>query len=117
VLPSPLSLADRRAGFDWSFSLRQVEDSDTAVFDRPAAGRAFFEAAIRDNIDLGRPDRVKLVFGRRVMLAGKRQTPGAFSTQVITPGTRARIEVRYKTSGTKAYLERREGPPHRDSHK
>ena len=42
VLPSPLTLADRRAGFDWSFSVRQLEVSDTAVFDRLAAGRAFF---------------------------------------------------------------------------
>jgi hypothetical protein len=104
VLPSPLTLADRRAGFDWKFSLRQVEVSDTAVFDRPAAGRAFFESAIRDNIDLGRPDKVKVVFGRRVMATGKNKTPGPFTTQVITPGTRARIEVRYKGSGAKAYF-------------
>ncbi len=80
VLPSPLTLADRRAGFDWSFSVRQLEVSHTAVFDRPAAGRAFFEAVIRDNIDLGRPDRVKVVFGRQVVLGPKHRTPGAFAT-------------------------------------
>ena len=104
VLPSPLTLADRRAGFDWSFSVRHLEISDTAVFDRPGAGRAFFESAIRDKIDLGRPDKVKVVFGRRVMTTSKKKTPGPFTTQVITPGTRARIEVRYKTSGAKAYF-------------
>jgi hypothetical protein len=74
------------------------------VFDRPAAGRAWFEAAIRDHVDLGRPDRVKVIFGRQLKLRGKNQTPGSFTTQVITPGTRARIEIRYKTSGAKAYL-------------
>jgi hypothetical protein len=103
-LPSPLTLADRRAGFAWAFSVRQLEIADTAVFDRPAAGRAWFEAAIRDHVDLGRPDRVKVIFDRQLKLRGKNQTPGSFATQVITPGTRARIEIRYKTSSAKAYL-------------
>jgi hypothetical protein len=103
-LPSPLTPADRRAGFDWAWSMRQIEIADTAVFDRPAAGRAWFEAAIRDHVDLGRPDRVKVIFDRQLKLHGKHQTPGSFTTQVITPGTRARIEIRYKTSGAKAYL-------------
>ncbi len=103
-LPSPLTVADRRAGFRWAFSVRQLEIADTAVFDRPAAGRAWFEAAIRDHVDLGRPHKVRVVFDRQLKLRGKNQTPGAFSTQVITPGTRARIEIRYKTSGAKAYL-------------
>lgn len=104
TLPSPLTLTDRRAGFDWAWSIRQVEIADTAVFDRPAAGRAWFEAAIRDHIDLGRPDKVKVIFARQLKLGGKNVTPGSFTTQVITPGTRARIEIRYKTSGAKAYL-------------
>jgi hypothetical protein len=103
-LPSPLTPADRRAGYRWAFSVRQLEIADTAVFDRPAAGRAWFEAAIRDHVDLGRPDKVKLIFDRGLKLRGKNQTPGSFSTQVITPGTRARIEIRYKSSGAKAYL-------------
>jgi hypothetical protein len=103
-LPSPLTGPDRRVGFAWSFSVRQLEIADTAVFDRPAAGRAWFEAAIRDHVDLGRPDKVKVVFARQLKLRGKNLTPGAFSTSVITPGTRARIEIRYKSSGTKAYL-------------
>ena len=104
TLPSPLTVADRRAGFDWAWSIRQVEIADTAVFDRPAAGRAWFEAAIRDHVDLGRPDNVKVIFARQLKLRGQNVTPGSFTTQVITPGTRARIEIRYKTSGAKAYL-------------
>ena len=104
ALPSPLTAADRRAGFAWAFSVRQLEIADTAVFDRPSAGRAWFEAAIRDHLDLGRPDKVRIIFGRQLKLRGKNQTPGSFTTQVITPGTRARIEIRYKTSGAKAYL-------------
>ncbi len=76
TLPSPLTPADHRAGFTWSFSARQLEIADTWVFDRPAAGRAWFEAAVRDHLDLGRPDRVRLVFARRTLTRGKDQTPG-----------------------------------------
>jgi len=81
-----------------------TEIADTACFDRPASGRAWFEAAIRDHLDLGRPDRVRIVFARRILTRGRNHTPGSFATQVITPGTRPRIEIRYKTSGAKAYL-------------
>ena len=102
--PSPLIAADRRTGFAWACSVRQLEIADTAVFDRPAARRAFFEAAIRDHLDLGRPDKVRIIFDRWLVLRGKNQTSGSFATQVITLGTRARIEIRYKTSGAKAYV-------------
>ena len=37
-----------------------MEYSLTQVFDRPVHGREFFEEVIRENLDLGRPDRVQL---------------------------------------------------------
>lgn len=104
VLPSPLTPADKRAGFSWSFSLRQLELSDTAVFDRPQIGRAWFEAAIRDHLDVGRPDNVSIVFDRRVVTRGKRATPGRFATRVITSGTQPQIQVHYRSSKAKAYF-------------
>jgi len=67
VMPDPLTLDDRRAGFDWRFSVAQLEVSDTAVFDAPRRARAWFEAAIGDHLDLGRPERVSLVVDRRVI--------------------------------------------------
>jgi len=36
------------------------------VLDRPLAGRVFFEDVLRANLDAGRPDRVSLIFRRRV---------------------------------------------------
>ena len=45
-----------------SLSIWQMEVSLTQIFDRPLRGREFFEEVIRDNLDLGRPDRVQLVF-------------------------------------------------------
>src|SRR5664279_1808327 len=40
-LPSPFTAADLRAGYVYELAFRQFEVSDTRVFDRPAAGRAF----------------------------------------------------------------------------
>jgi len=37
------------------------------VLDRPASGRIFFDQVIADNLDIGRPDRVGLIFGRRII--------------------------------------------------
>ena len=36
-----------------------MEFSLTQVFDRPVHGREFFEEVIRENLDLGRPDRTE----------------------------------------------------------
>ena len=51
------------------------------VFTRPVRGREFFEQVIRDtrSLDLSQPDRVQLIFGRRVY----RNTPSRFRTQVV----------------------------------
>jgi hypothetical protein len=103
-LPGPLTAADRAAGFDWAFSIRQMEISDTSVFDRPQVGRAWFEAAIKDHLDLGRPDKIRLVFDRQIITAGKHPTPGRFATQVVTRGTHPHIDARYKSSKVKAYF-------------
>ena len=54
---------------------------------------------IRDNLDLGRPDRVGLVFARRVT----RRTPGRFRTRVITDGVVASLHVDYKHAKIKQY--------------
>src|SRR6516162_5376732 len=65
-IPLPLRREDREAGYDWDLSIWQMEVSLTQIFDRPLRGREFFEEIIRDNLDLGRPDRVQLIFDRVV---------------------------------------------------
>src|SRR5439155_1049744 len=61
-LPQPLTAEDRARGYRYDLAFRQLELSDTRVFDRPQAGRAWFEQTLRDQLALGRPDRVALVF-------------------------------------------------------
>ena len=104
VVPDPLCADDRPAGFDWSFSIAQLEISDTAVFDQPRRARAWFEAAIGDHLDLGRPERVSLVVDRTVVNRGRFKTPGRFATEVITRDVAPQLQIHYKSSKAKAYL-------------
>jgi hypothetical protein len=104
IVPDPLTTEDRRAGFDWSFSIAQLEVSDTAVFDAPSRARAWFEAAIGCHLDLGRPERVALVVDRKIINRGTRKTPGRFATEVITRDVLPQLQIHYKSSKAKAYL-------------
>src|SRR6266568_3137772 len=58
---------------------------------------------ILDNLDLGRPDRVSLIFDRKIIRKGKRATPGRFRTRVITEGVTPSLHVDYKNSKIKQY--------------
>ena len=62
-LPHPFTPADRAAGYRYDISILQAEFSLTQMLDRPVTGRVFFEEVIRENLDLGRPDQVWLIFG------------------------------------------------------
>ncbi len=102
-LPWPLTAADRAAVYRHRLSIWQLEVSLTQVFDRPVQGRHFFEAVIRDNLDLGRPDRVSLLFPTRLT----RRTPApafGYRTRVITSGVAPSLHVEYKRSQVKQYF-------------
>jgi hypothetical protein len=98
-LPHPFTVRDRRAGYRYQLSILQAEFSLTQVLDRPVTGRIFFDEVIRENLDLGRPDHVQLIFDRRV---GK-QTLGRFRTRVITEGVTPSLYVEYKHTRIKQY--------------
>src|SRR5262245_60865417 len=98
-LPHPFTAEDRAAGYRYDLSILQAEFSLTQVLDRPLSGRIFFEEVIRENLDIGRPDQVQLIFGRRV----DRQTPGRFRTRVLTEGVAPSLHVDYKRSRIKQY--------------
>jgi hypothetical protein len=99
-LPSPFTASDMRAGYSYELAFRQFEVSETQVFDRPQAGRAFFEALIRDHLDIGRPDQVAIIFDRRVSA----RTPGTFRTKVITRGVDPQLCCYYKSARMKQYF-------------
>jgi hypothetical protein len=99
-LPVPLTAQDRAAGYWWELSMRQVEVARTLVFDAPRNGRVFFEALVADNLDMGRPEQIELIFGRRVLPS----TPGVFATRVVTRGVDVCVNVGYQHSRSKEYF-------------
>ena len=102
ILPLPLTEHDRAAGYWWELSMRQVETSRTLVFDAPRHARGFFEALVTDNLDIGRPELIELVF-RRGQRRG-RPAAGEFKTRVVSYGTEVNVNAFYRHSRIKQYL-------------
>lgn len=98
-IPFPINSKDYPE-YSYGLSIHQLEISRTQVFTRPLRGREFFEAVIRENLDLGRPDRVQLIFEKRV----RKDTPSRFRTRVITNGVNPSLHIEYKRCHVKQYF-------------
>jgi hypothetical protein len=103
-LPLPLGPQDSKAGYWWECSMAQVEVSRTIMFDAPRHARGFFDALVTDNLDLGRPDTIEIIFGRQIRSVRQRATQGTFKTKVITRGVDVTVNAFYKHSRIKQYL-------------
>ena len=101
-LPHPFSAKDRRAGYRYDLSILQAEFSLTQIWDRARSGRCFFEEVIRENIDLGRPEQVQLIFSRK--LRKSTVADGRCRTRIITEGVIPSLHVYYKNTHSKQYL-------------
>ena len=105
-IPLPLTDADRDAGYWRELSMRQVETSRTLVFDGDCHARAFFEALLCENMDLGRPENAGLLF-RRGQRSGRPSGPppgGGFKTKIDRYCDLITLNVFYKNSRVKQYL-------------
>lgn len=98
-LPHPFTAEDRKAGYRYDLSILQIELSLTQVLDRPLSGRIFFEQVIRENLDIGRPQQVQVIFERWVT----RRSPASFRTRVLTDGVVPSLHVDYKGTRIKQY--------------
>jgi hypothetical protein len=103
ILPHPFAPEDETAGYRYELSVLQAEFSLTQMLDRPVSGRIFFEQVLHDNLDIGRPDQVSLVFKRRIIRKGRNATPGRFRTRVITDGVIPSLHIDYKNTKIKQY--------------
>src|SRR4051795_7276279 len=101
VLPVPLTATDQAAGYWWELSMRQIEVPRPICFAAPRHARGFFEALVADNLDIGRPEQVELIFG-----GGNPEAipPAAFKTKVVTRGVDGTVNAFYKHSRIKQYL-------------
>jgi hypothetical protein len=99
-LPLPFTRADRDAGYWWDISMRQVEVAKTITFTAPQHARAFFEALAADNLDIGRPDNMEIIFNRQVRCV----TKGVFRTAVDRDNDGVVLNAFYRHSRIKTYL-------------
>ena len=102
-LPYPFTEEDTAADYRYEVSVLQAEFSLTQMLDRPLAGRVFFEQMIRDNLDIGRPDKVGLVFDRQIHHGRKKPTPGRFRTRIISSDVIPSVHIDYKNTTVKQY--------------
>jgi len=105
LLPHPFTGADRKAGYRYDISILQAEFATTQVLDRPVHGRLFFEQVIRENLDLGRPEEIQLIFNRRI----PRTTRARFRTRVVTQEVTPSLNVYTKTRASSS-ITRKTGP-------
>ena len=80
--------------------MRQVEVSRTLVFDDPRRARSFFESLVADNVGIGRPEQVSMVFARQV----RKTTKEPFCGRIFSAGTEVKMDFAYKHSRVKQYL-------------
>ncbi len=75
------------------------------MFDAPRQARAFFEALIADNLDLGRPEHVELLFKRSPRgRKPKDQAGGVFKTAIDRNNQGVTINAFWRHSRIKQYL-------------
>ncbi|MCA1821248.1 MAG: hypothetical protein LC644_05710 [Pseudonocardia sp.] len=99
-LPLPLTETDRAGGYWWDIAMRQVEVSRTMVFDAPRHARGFFEALCADNLDIGRPEEMQIIFGRRTATAPE----GGYRTRLLRSGDEVTLNAYFRHSRVKSYL-------------
>jgi hypothetical protein len=99
-LPLPLTPTDRAGGYWWDISMRQIEVAKTIVFTAPRHARTFFEALTADNLDIGRPDNMEIIFNRQV----RSSTHGVFRTAIDRDNDGVVVNAFYRHCRIKYYL-------------
>ena len=68
----------------------------------PRHARGFFEALVADNLDIGRPELIELIFKRGQRRGAK--AGGQYKTKIVTYGTEVNVNAFYRHSRIKQYL-------------
>ncbi|MDA0814669.1 MAG: hypothetical protein O3C21_20015, partial [Verrucomicrobia bacterium] len=100
-IPNPLSSLKSKCQLPWKITVLQIELALTQVWDKAARGLEFFEQVIRENLDLGRPEKIALIFNKRIT---SRTPQKRFLSRVMHYGVIPVFHVLYKTSKLKQYF-------------
>ena len=94
-----MSLSSRASGITEGNKVPEI--SRAIAFDAPRHARGFFEALVADNLDIGRPHNVEIIFARKI----RRDTRGVFRTAIDRRDNGGvPVNVSCKHSGIKQYL-------------
>ena len=99
-IPTPLGATDQAGGYWWELSMRQIEVSRTWCWTPPGGRGRSLRRWVADNLGIGRPDEVSLIFDRRI----HSDTDTGFATRVVTRGVEVTVNCFYKHSRIKQYL-------------
>ena len=104
IVPNPLDFMPKRRrhlSLKYEISMLQTEIACTQLWKRAADGLQFFEQVIRENIDLGRPEKVGVIFGKQIRKATRKAH--RFMSRVFTYGAIPVFHVYYKNNKLKQY--------------
>ena len=104
IVPTPLDFLPKRRGnltLKYEISMLQTEIAVTQLWQRAADGLQFFEQVIRENIDLGRPEKVGVIFGKQIRKATR--NAHRFASRVFTYGAIPVFHVYFKGNKLKQY--------------
>ena len=104
IVPNPLNMMPHRRGnitLKYYISMLQMEYARTQLWKKASDGLAFFEQVIRENIDLGRPEKVGVIFNKRIMPSTRRNH--RFMSRVFTYGAIPVFNIFYKSNKLKQY--------------
>jgi len=103
-IPVPLDDTDREAGYWWEWSMRQIEVSRTISFTQPRYARLFVEQLITDNLTMGRPESLEVIFAHRIRGGKLRPTRTQTATKVVREADMVSVNTFFKHSRVKQYL-------------
>lgn len=99
-LPSPFTRSHLRHGYPASSPTASSRCPIPASSTSPSGSSILRGSHPRDHLDVGRPDRVAIIFGRKVNSG----TPGSSRTEVITRGVDPQVSCCYQSSRLKQYF-------------
>lgn len=104
LVPNPLGMMPTRRGhltLKYNISILQIEFARTQLWEKASHGLEFFEQVIRENFDLGRPEKVGAIFQKRIRHATLKSH--RFMSRVFTYGVIPVFAIFYKSNKLKQY--------------
>lgn len=106
AVPNPLTDINVAFGERVLISIDQAEIAKTQIWDKAARGREFIELSMKEDLDLGRPDKSGLIFNKQHRRNGKQKK---FRSLIMTYGVIAVFTIYSLRNKLKQYFKEGRG--------